>query len=69
MGAYKEKEFTKEVKIMESQNRYTNHIKVKMRGDVDESLANRIRLLIESYNKQSDKKVSYIITSCRDHRP
>lgn len=69
MGAYREKEFTKEVKIMESQNKHTNHIKVKISGNVDESLANRIRLLIESYNKQSDEKVSYIITSCRDHRP
>lgn len=69
MGAYRETEFTKEVKIMESQCKRTNHIKVKICGDVDESLANRIRLLIESYNKQSDKKASYTITLRRDHRP
>lgn len=56
MGAYKEKEFTKEVKIMESLCRHDNHIKINVRGDVDESLTNRIRLLIESYNKQSDKR-------------
>lgn len=69
MGAYKEKEFIKEVKIMESQCKYDNHIKVKISGDVNECLANRIRLLIESYNKQSDKKASYTITLRRDHRP
>lgn len=69
MGAYKETEFTKEIKIMESLCKHENHIKVNIRGDIDESLANRIRLLIESYNKQSDKKVSYTITLRRDHRP
>ena len=69
MGAYKEKKFTKEVKIMESLCRHDNHIIVNVCGDVNESLANRIRLLIESYNKQSDKKVSYRITLRRDRRP
>ena len=69
MGAYKQKEIIKEIKIMESQYRNENHIKVKISGDVNESLANRIRLLIESYNKQSDRKASYSITLRRDHRP
>ncbi len=69
MGAYRQKEIVKEIKIMESQCRHENHIKVKISGDVNESLANRIRLLIESYNKQSDKKASYTITLRRDHRP
>lgn len=69
MGAYKEKAFTKEIRIMESTNKKDNHIKVKICGDVEESLANKIRLVIESYNKQSDKKVSYRITCHQDHRP
>lgn len=69
MGAYRETGFVKEVKIMESQCRHANHVKVKLCGDIDESLANKIRLLIESYNNQSDKKASYTIKLTNHHRP
>lgn len=69
MGGYREKSFAKEFKTMESMVRKENHVKVKIRGDVDEALANRIRLAIEGYNNQSDKGVSYKITCRRDHRP
>lgn len=69
MGAYRGLAFTKEIKVMESLNKRDDHIKVKICGNVNKSLAHKIRLLIESYNKQSDQRVSYKIIICRDHRP
>lgn len=69
MGAYRGMVFTQKIKVMKSLNKRDAHVKVKICGNADKSLEHKIRLLIESYNKQSDQKVSYKIIICRDHRP
>lgn len=62
MGDFRERRTVTENIVMESTGEGKANVKIKITGDVEKCLMDRIRMDIEDYNRDSGKKVGYRIS-------